>query len=97
MEQRKSYKDAKGEAQAGKTPVRPKTEALYDGGLNRSSVEAPVMGVERRVEVIQLELPLTTLDKQGRDDYQTNGMGIVQESTEQQRSSRDRQGDHSDV
>jgi RNA-directed DNA polymerase len=71
MEQRKSYKDAKGEVQAGQTPVRPKTEALYDGGLNRSSVEAPVMGVERRVEVIQLELPLTTLDKQGRDNGTT--------------------------
>ena len=71
MEQRKSYKDAKGEAQAGQTLARPKTEALYDGGLSRSSVEAPVMGVERRVEVIQLELPLTTLDKQGRDNGST--------------------------
>ena len=71
MEQRKSYKDEKGKAQVGQTLARPKTDALYDGGLSRSSVEAPVMGVERRVEVIQLELPLTTLDKQGRDNGST--------------------------
>jgi len=67
MEQRKSYKDAKGKAQAGQTSVRPNTEALYDGGLSRSSEEASVMGVERRAGVIQLELPLTTLENQGRD------------------------------
>jgi len=48
MEQRKSYKDVKGKAQAGQTPVRPNTNELYDGGLSRSSGEAPVMGVERR-------------------------------------------------
>lgn len=67
MEQRKSYKDVKGKAQTGQTPVRLKTEALYDGGLSRSSEEAPVMGMERRTEVIQLELPLTTYNKKGRD------------------------------
>jgi len=66
MEQRKSYKDAKGKAQAGETPMRPNTEVLYDGGLSRSSEESTVMVVERRAEVIQLELPLTPLDKQGR-------------------------------
>jgi group II intron reverse transcriptase/maturase len=66
MEQRKSYKDAKGKAQAGQTPVRPNTDALYDGGLSRSSEEASVMGEERRAEVIQLELPLTTTDNRGR-------------------------------
>jgi RNA-directed DNA polymerase len=71
MEQRKSYKDAKGKAQAGKTLVRPNTEDLYDGGLSRSSDEAPVIGVERRAEVIQLELPLATLEKQGRDNGST--------------------------
>jgi len=41
-------KKHKGKAQAGKTPVRPNTDALQDGGLSRSSEEAPVMGVERR-------------------------------------------------
>jgi hypothetical protein len=66
MEQRKSYKDEKGKAQAGETLVRPNTDILYDVGLSHSSKEAPVMGVERRAEVIQLELPLTTLDKRGR-------------------------------
>lgn len=68
MEQRKSYKDVKGKAQAGQTLVRPNTEALYDGGLSRSSVETPVMGEERRAEVIQLELPLTTPGKRGRNN-----------------------------
>jgi len=48
MEQRKSCKDVKGEVQVGKTPIRLKTEDLQDGGLLRSSVEASVMGVERR-------------------------------------------------
>ena len=68
MEQGKSYGDAKGTAQAGQTPVRLKTEALYDGGLSRSSDETPVMGAERRVEVIQLELPLATSGNRGRDN-----------------------------
>jgi len=66
MEQGKSYKDAKGKAQAGKTPVRPNTDDLYEIGLSHSSEEAPVMGVERRAEVTQLRLPLTT-PKGGRD------------------------------
>jgi group II intron reverse transcriptase/maturase len=66
MEQGKSYKDAKGKAQAGKTPVRPNTDDLYEIGLSHSSVEAPVMGVERRAEVTQLRLPLTTT-KGGKD------------------------------
>jgi len=48
MELRKSCRYAKGEAQAGKTLARPKTDDLQDGGLLRSSDEAPVMGVERR-------------------------------------------------
>jgi RNA-directed DNA polymerase len=68
MEQRKSYKDAKGKVQAGKTLVRLNTDALYDVGLSHSSDEVPVMGMERRAEVIQLELPLTTLDNRGRDN-----------------------------
>ena len=48
MEQGKSYKDAKGKAQAGQTSVRPNTDDLYETGLSHSSDEAPVMGVERR-------------------------------------------------
>ncbi len=48
MEQRKSYTDEKGNAQAGQTLVRQNTNTMYDGGLLRSSDEAPVMGVERR-------------------------------------------------
>jgi RNA-directed DNA polymerase len=60
MEQWKSYKDVKGKAQAGEIPVRPNTDVLYDLGLSHSSYEASVMGVERRAEVTQLRLPLTT-------------------------------------
>jgi hypothetical protein len=48
MEQGKSYKDVKGKAQAGQTPVRQNTNDLYETGLSHSSEEAPVMGVERR-------------------------------------------------
>ena len=35
MKQRKSYRDVKGKAQAGQSPVRLNTDALYDGGLSR--------------------------------------------------------------
>jgi group II intron reverse transcriptase/maturase len=66
MEQGKSYKDAKGKAQAGQTPVRLNTDDLYETGLSHSSEEVPVMGVERRAGVTQLTLPLTT-PKGGRD------------------------------
>jgi RNA-directed DNA polymerase len=66
MEQGKSYKNGKGKAQAGQTSVRPNTDVLYDVVLSHSSDEAPVMGVERRAEVTQLRLPLTT-PKGGRD------------------------------
>ena len=57
----------KGKVQAGQTPASPNTDAPYDGGLGRSSDEVPVMGMERRAEVVQLELPLTTSDSPGRD------------------------------
>lgn len=67
MEQGKSYKDEKGNAQAGQTLVRQNTDALYDGGLSCSSEEIPVMGAERRAKVIQLELPLATFIDKGRD------------------------------
>jgi RNA-directed DNA polymerase len=66
MEQGKSYKDAKGKAQTGQTSVRPNTDDLYELGLSHSSDDASVMGVERRAEVTQLRLPLTT-PKGGRD------------------------------
>jgi len=39
---------------------------LVDGGLSCSSEEASVMVVERRTEVIQLELPLSTSGNRGR-------------------------------
>jgi group II intron reverse transcriptase/maturase len=60
MEQWKTYKNVKEKAQAGETPVRLNTDVLYELGLSHSSYEAPVMGVERRAEVTQLRLPLTT-------------------------------------
>jgi hypothetical protein len=41
-------KKHKGKAQVGGTLTRPNTDVLQDGRLLRSSVEAPVMGVERR-------------------------------------------------
>jgi RNA-directed DNA polymerase len=66
MEQRKSHTDVKGKAQAGKMPVRPNTNAVCDGGLSCSSEETSVMGVERRTEVVQLELNLTPLGNQRR-------------------------------
>lgn len=67
MEQRKSHKDVKGNAQAGQTLVRQNTDVLCDGGLSRSSDETSVMVVERRAKVIQLELPLATFIDKGRD------------------------------
>ena len=60
MEQGKSYKNEKRKAQAGQTPVRLNNDVLYDVGLSHSSDEIPVMGMERRAEVTQLRLPLTT-------------------------------------
>lgn len=65
MEQRKSHINDKGKAQSGERPVRQNTNVICDGGLSRSSKEASVMGVERRAEVVQLELGFTTLGNQG--------------------------------
>jgi group II intron reverse transcriptase/maturase len=80
MEQRKSYKDEKRNAQAGQTPVRRNTNAMYDGGFNRSSKEVSVMGMERRVEVVQLKMPFTTLNNQGMTDVSlTKGFPITQD------------------
>jgi group II intron reverse transcriptase/maturase len=68
MEQGKSYKNVKGKAQAGETPVRLNTDVLYDVGLSHSSDETPVMGVERRAGVTQSKVPLTTFQTKGRDN-----------------------------
>ena len=65
MEQRKSHINDKGNEQAGERPVRQNTNVMCDVGLSRSSEEASVMGVERRTEVVQLELDFTTLGNQG--------------------------------
>ena len=66
MEQRKSTKDVKGKTQEGQTPSRSNTDAYVDGGFNRSSDKDSVMELERRVGIIQLELPLTTSSKGSR-------------------------------
>jgi len=60
MEQRKSHTNAKGKTQARETFARLNTDVVCDGGLKCSSDETPVMGAERRLEVVQLTLPLTT-------------------------------------
>ena len=60
MEQGKSTGNEKGKAQEGKTPLRQNTDVSVDGGFNRSSAEDSVMDSERRVEIIQLDLALTT-------------------------------------
>ena len=45
--------DAKGEAQVGSTHEGESTDAGHRGGPTRSSVEVPVMGMERRGWVIR--------------------------------------------
>ena len=80
MEQRKSHINDKGKAQAGERPVRQNTDGICDGGLSRSSDEAPVMGVERRAEVVQLELDFTTLGNQGMTNpILTKGIPITKQ------------------
>lgn len=75
MEQGKSTKNDKGRVQEGKTPSRPNTNDLVDGGSNRSSDEDSVMELERRVGIIQLEIPLTTSEK-GRRKNSMPAKGI---------------------
>lgn len=75
MEQGKSTKDGKGKVQEGQAPSRLNTDALVDGGSNRSSKEASVMGVEQRVGIIQLELPFTT-SRNGRRIDRVAAKGI---------------------
>lgn len=80
MEQRNSYKDGKGKAQPEGQSGRPNTDDLYEGRLSRSSKETPVMGAERRAEVIQLKLPLSPLDNRGRNGTtETKSIPITQE------------------
>jgi group II intron reverse transcriptase/maturase len=80
MEQRKSYTDVKGKAQAGQSPVRLNTDAIYDGGLSRSSEETSVMGAERRTEVVQLELDLPTPNHRGKTTLTpTRGIPITKQ------------------
>ena len=54
MERGNLFSDAKGNPQAV-DPARENTNVENRGGAARSSVEAPVMGVERRSCIIQLE------------------------------------------
>ena len=75
MEQRKSTKDVKGKTQEGQTPLRSNTDEFVDGGSNRSSQEDSVMGLEQRVGIIQMELPLTT-SKKGRRTEGVTSKGI---------------------
>jgi group II intron reverse transcriptase/maturase len=78
MEQERSYKDGKGKAQVGGTSMRPKTYALDEVRLSHSSNETSVMGGERRAEVIQLKLPLST--RKGRKEVvETKSIPITQE------------------
>ena len=75
MEQGKSTKDDKGKTQEGETPLRLNTDTYVDGGSNRSSNEDSVTELERRVGIIQLELPLTTSVK-GRRTKGVTAKGI---------------------
>lgn len=75
MEQGKSSNNDKGNPQDGQAPLRENTNVLLDGGFNRSSGEYPVMGLERRVEIIQLEIPFATSIKGGRT-YGVSTKGI---------------------
>ncbi len=42
------------------------TDALFSGGLSRSSYEVAVMAMEQRGQVIQLMICLTTIGSYGR-------------------------------
>jgi len=75
MEQGKSNNNDKRKLQVGQTPIRVNSDVLFDGGLNRISKEASVMEVERRVGVIQMELPFTT-SVRGRKIVEVASKGI---------------------
>ena len=71
----KSNNNDKRKLQVGQTPMSSNSDVLFDGGLNRSSKEDSVMESERRVGIIQLELPLTTSIK-GRRTKGVTAKGI---------------------
>ena len=75
MEQGKSNINAKRKTQVGQTPMRSNSDVVFDGGLNRSSKETSVMEEERRVGVIQMELPFTT-SVRGRKIVEVASKGI---------------------
>ncbi len=78
MELEKSIVNNKEKKQVGQTPMSTNTDVIIDGGLNRSSEEVPVMGMEQRVGVIQLELPFTTSVKERRiNRNSTKGIPIT--------------------
>ena len=78
MEQGKSTKDSKRKTQVRESLTRSNIEALVDGGLNRISDECSVMEQERRVEVIQLEIPFTTtFDGRKIDGISSKGIPIT--------------------
>ena len=79
MEQRRSHTNEKGNAQAGETSVRQNTDVVCEVGLSHSSEESSVMGVERRAEVVQLELALTTAgDRRRTKETRSRGIPITQ-------------------
>lgn len=97
MEQGKSSEGDKGKIQSRQTLERPNTDTLLDGGLYHISEETSVMGVERRVGVIQLELPFTTFVR-GRKivEVATKGIpitkGMVWESYKKVKSNKGSSG-----
>ena len=60
--------------------MRPDTDAIFDGGLSRSSEEVTVMGVERRAGVVQLEFAFETLgNPRRRKPEPTRGIPITKQ------------------
>ena len=57
---------AKGKSTSG-DPTRLNTDAIFSGGSNRSSVEALVMRVERRIRVTRVDCTTNTLCNASRN------------------------------
>ena len=92
MEQGKSNNNDKRKTQIGQTPMRSNSDVLFDGGLNRSSNEDSVMELEPRGWGYTDGTTIYNFCKRKEDcgscikrntDYQTDGLGFVQESEEQ--------------
>ena len=75
MEQGRSNTINKRKLQVGQTPKSVNGDVFFDGGLNRISKEASVMEMERRVGVIQMQLPFTT-SVRGRKIVEVASKGI---------------------